>query len=66
MRKRSENFSEKIGIKKLDELIEEIIVREELDHNVIALIVDQDFFFLTTIGENNRLFYRTKVAMLVR
>jgi len=47
-------FQERFGTKKLADRIEDIAVRDEFDDESSAFIESRDFFFLSTIDENNR------------
>ena len=47
-------FQERFGTQKLADRIEDIAVRDEFDNESSAFIESRDFFFLSTIDENNR------------
>ena len=47
-------FQERFGTQKLADRIEDIAVRDEFDDESSAFIESRDFFFLSTIDENNR------------
>ncbi|MDA9689977.1 pyridoxamine 5'-phosphate oxidase family protein [Betaproteobacteria bacterium] len=47
-------FQERFGTRKLADRIEDIAVRDEFDDESSAFIESRDFFFLSTIDENNR------------
>ena len=47
-------FQSNFGTKKLADRIEALTVREEFDDESTSFIESQDFFFLSTIDENNR------------
>ena len=47
-------FQDRFGTQKLADRIEDIAVRDEFDDESSAFIESRDFFFLSTIDENNR------------
>jgi predicted pyridoxine 5'-phosphate oxidase superfamily flavin-nucleotide-binding protein len=47
-------FQERFGTQKLADRIEDIAVRDEFDDESSEFIESRDFFFLSTIDENNR------------